>query len=223
MRHLAIGRFGSGLTAGVLLTGLAAIAFTLAGQNPESGGDAAVRELAGTTVAWAWRNLGWSLPVFALVLALYAATLERLREALRSGAPADEVAQADHLTDVWTSLFFGVGVIWTAIGMRGALVQALGGPTGSGAGVEVLQRMVDGGILLALSTTIFGGVGGYLMRAWKAVVVGADLKRYYEAESRRDLSALRVSLSAIERHLTGATPPDPTPDPTPEPPLAVTR
>jgi hypothetical protein len=61
--------------------------------------------------------------------------------------------------------------------------------------------MVDGGILLALSTTIFGGVGGYLMRAWKAVVAGAELKRYYDAEARRDLVALRLSVSAIERRL----------------------
>ena len=119
--------------------------------------------------------------------------------ALAGGAPVDAVAQHDHLTDVWTSLFFGVGVIWTAIGMRGALVQALAPASPPGGGVEVLERMVDGGILLALSTTIFGGVGGYLMRVWKTLAVGAMLKRYYEREQRRDLTALRVSLSDIQR------------------------
>jgi hypothetical protein len=36
------------------------------------------------------------------------------------------------------------------------------------------------------------------------VVVGGDLKRYYDADARRDLSALRVSVSAIERRLGGA-------------------
>ena len=83
--------------------------------------------------------------------------------------------------------------------MRGALVEALtGGGTG---GVEVLGRMVDGGILLALSTTIFGGVGGYLMRAWKALRVGAELTRYYEREGSRDLAALRASVSGIEYRL----------------------
>ena len=204
-RQAACARFGSGLTAGVLLTVLATLLVAMAAQ--QSGADAgepALAAYAGATVAWVWRNLGWSLPVFAAVLALYVHSLDRLRSALRRAAPPDEVSQADHLTDVWTSLFFGVGVIWTAIGMRGALVQALGAPAGSGAGVEVLQRMVDGGILLALSTTIFGGIGGYCMRAWKAVVVGGDLKRYYDADARRDLSALRVSVSAIERRLGGA-------------------
>ena len=206
-RQTAYARFGSGLTAGVLLTVLATLLIAMAAQQagPDAG-EPALSAFAGVTAAWVWRNLGWSLPVFAAVLALYVHSLDRLRSALRQEAPPDEVSQADHLTDVWTSLFFGVGVIWTAIGMRGALVQALGAPAGSGAGVEVLQRMVDGGILLALSTTIFGGIGGYCMRAWKAVVVGGDLKRYYDADARRDLSALRVSVSAIERRLTGAGP-----------------
>ena len=66
--------------------------------------------------------------------------------------------------------------------------------------------MIDGGILLALSTTIFGGIGGYCMRVWKAVAVGGDLKRYYDADARRDLSALRVSVSAIERRLADSQP-----------------
>ena len=107
--------------------------------------------------------------------------------------------QADHLSDVWTSLFFGVGVIFTAIGMRGALVEALS--DNASGGVQVLERMVDGGILLALSTTIVGGVGGYLMRAWKALSTGAQLARYYEREQNRDLAALRASVSGIERRL----------------------
>jgi hypothetical protein len=209
-RQAPFARFGGGLTAGVLLTVLAVLAAALAGQHVEAGGDAAFQALAGATAAWVWRNLGWSLPVFAVVLGLYVHTLDRLREALRTEAPADQVSQADHLSDVWTSLFFGVGVIWTAIGMRGALVEALGAPAGSAAGVEVLQRMVDGGILQALSTTIFGGIGGYLMRAWKAVVAGGELKRYYEAEARRDVAALRASVSAIERRLNAAARPAPT-------------
>ena len=202
MCHKDFARFGSGLTAGVLLTALTVIALAMAGQQLEvDSGPDALKALTGSTVAWVWNNLGWSLPVFAAVIVLYATTLERLKRALGRAAPADEVAQADHLTDVWTSLFFGVGVIWTAIGMRGALVEALGAPGDNSGGVEVLQRMVDGGILLALSTTIFGVVGGYFMRAWKTLVVGGELKRYYEADARRDLAALRVSVSAIERGL----------------------
>ena len=185
------------------------IALALAGHHLPAGSQAvAPTDLLGALASWIWRNLGFSLPVFALVLTLYVASLEKLRWLLARSAPPDEVAQADHLTDVWTSLFFGVGVIWTAIGMRGALVQALANPSGADGGVVVLERMVDGGILLALSTTIFGGIGGYLMRAWKALVTGAPLKRYYEQEARRDLTALRVSLSSIERQLNRLSPDD---------------
>jgi hypothetical protein len=199
-------RFTAGLSAGVLVTLLVVLLSTLAGHDIATGQTSS--DAIGATVAWIWRNLGFSVPVFTLVLVLYVTTLERLRQALARSAPLEDVAQADHLSDVWTSLFFGVGVIWTAIGMRGALVQALAGPAGggAGAGVAVLERMVDGGILLALSTTIFGGVGGYLMRVWKALVVGAALKRFYEREARRDLSAMRVSLSAIERRLNDLVP-----------------
>lgn len=190
-------KFMAGLVAGALVGGLAVLAMTVGPGTLFGGQDAP--EVLGRLMAWTWRNLGFSLPVFGVVLGLYATSLVRLRRALARSAPPDEVRQADHLSDVWTSLFFGVGVIWTAIGMRGALVEALtGGGTG---GVEVLGRMVDGGILLALSTTIFGGVGGYLMRAWKALRVGAELTRYYEREGSRDLAALRASVSGIEYRL----------------------
>jgi hypothetical protein len=194
-------RFTAGLSAGVLVTLLAALATTLAGHHLATTTMSA--DAVGATVDWVWRNLGFSLPVFTLVLVLYVMTLERLRQALAGSAPLEDVAQADHLSEVWTSLFFGVGVIWTAIGMRGALVQALAGTDVGAAsgGVAVLERMVEGGILLALSTTIFGGVGGYLMRAWKALTVGSALKKFYERESRRDFAAMRVSLSSIERQL----------------------
>lgn len=185
--------FLAGMLAGALVSVAAVSALVYSGPVPEA------PDQVGGFVTWVWRNLGFSLPVFGLVLFLYVLGLRRLRRALGRGAPADEVRQADHLSDVWTSLFFGVGVIWTAIGMRGALVESLTGDVAGG--VEVLERMIDGGILMALSTTIFGGVGGYLMRAWKALAVGADLARYYERESSRDLAALRASVSGIEYHL----------------------
>lgn len=196
-------RFTAGLSAGVLTVALVALILALAAG--QTAGESLSERLA-SLMSWIWRNLGMSTPVFALVLTLYALSLERLRRTLAEGAPMQDVGQADHLSDVWTSVFFGVGVIWTAIGMRGALVQALAGDADPGGGVEVLERMVDGGILLALSTTIFGGVGGYLMRVWKTLTVGSELKRYYEREQRRDLTAIRISLSAIERRLA---PPDP--------------
>jgi hypothetical protein len=194
--------FAAGLSMGVIATSLALLVAALAG-NQELSASSGLRagEALVEVAVWAWRNLGYSLPCFMALLVLYSHSLEGLRGALAESAPPDTVRQAEHLTDVWTSLFFGVGVIWTAVGMRGALVEALSG--GGSGGVEVLERMVDGGILLALSTTIFGGVGGYLMRAWKTLTVGAELARYEERERGRDMSALRASLSAIERRVCG--------------------
>ncbi len=110
----------------------------------------------------------------------------------------------DHLTDIWTTLFFGTGVIWTAIGMRSALIFALGDPdtTIQEGAFAVLERMVDGGILLALSTTIFGGIGGYMMRVFKSISLGASLQQHYDRAARVDTSIMRESLQRIEQHLT---------------------
>ena len=65
----------------------------------------------------------------------------------------------------------------------------------------MLQRLVDGGILLALSTTIFGGVGGYLMRVYKSMSLGSLLQQQYDQAARVDTAEMRQSLSRIELHL----------------------
>ncbi len=152
---------------------------------------------------WAYTNLGSSIPVFAVLLLAFFVTLGRLRRHLDSGRPVNQIIQLDHLADIWTTLFFGTGVIWTAIGMRSALIFALGDrdmAMQQGA-FAMLERMVDGGILLALSTTIFGGVGGYLMRVYKTVTLGALLQEQYDAAARADTSEMRESLQRIEQHL----------------------
>jgi hypothetical protein len=63
--------------------------------------------------------------------------------------------------------------------------------------------MIDGGILLALSTTIFGGIGGYLMRVYKTIALGAQLQQQYDLAARADTSEMRESLHRIEKHLRG--------------------
>lgn len=158
---------------------------------------------AGRWMGWVEANLGSSVPVFAVLLAAYAVTLVRLRQSLEREQPIERIVQLDHLTDTWTALFFGTGVIWTAIGMRGALLVALGDPAASAeAGAStVLRRLVDGGILLALSTTIFGGIGGYLMRVYKSVSLGPELQERYNAAARVDTSSIRDVLHRIERHV----------------------
>ncbi len=163
-------------------------------------------------LAWTRDNLGLSVPVFAVVLVLFARSLRHLQRGLRESWPSDEIAHAEQLTDTWTSLFFGVGVIWTAVGMRGALLFALGDPdsAATAGAFAVLQRMVDGGILLALSTTIVGGVGGYLMRIVKTVAVGAALRRYYEQAARAQGETISATLVRIEQHLQKLHGPEPT-------------
>ena len=152
---------------------------------------------------WAYNNLGLSIPVFAALLLAFLFSLKRLRKHLDEECPVNEIVQLDHLTDIWTTLFFGTGVIWTAIGMRSALLFALGDPdsTIQQGAFAILQRMVDGGILLALSTTIFGGIGGYLMRLYKSMTLGALLQQRYDRAARVDTSSMRVTLERIESHL----------------------
>jgi hypothetical protein len=196
--------FLQGLLAGAsgTLLGGAALLYTLARLEVIRLHDTMI-SAPGDWLAWAYTNLGSSIPVFAGLLLAFFITLGRLRRCLDDDRPVEKVVQLDQLTDIWTTLFFGTGVIWTAIGMRSALIFALGDrdvALQDGA-FAMLERMIDGGILLALSTTIFGGVGGYLMRAWKALRVGAELTRYYEREGSRDLAALRASVSGIEYRL----------------------
>ncbi len=159
----------------------------------------------GDWLHWAYTNLGMSIPVFAALLLAYFVTLGRLREALEQSRPINQVVQLDHLTDIWTTLFFGTGVIWTAIGMRSALIFALGDRDAALAqgAFAMLERMIDGGILLALSTTIFGGIGGYLMRVYKTITLGARLQQQYDRAARADTSEMRQSLQRIEEHLRG--------------------
>ncbi len=154
-------------------------------------------------LAWTYANLGLSLPVFGLLLLLYVSGLRKLKRALAEDAAIEQVAQTEQLVDIWTSLFFGVGVIWTAIGMRGALVYALGEPevTLNLGAYAILERMVEGGILLALSTTIFGGVGGYLLRVFKALTVETELKRYYDRLAHAPGAEMQETLRTIEAHL----------------------
>jgi hypothetical protein len=152
---------------------------------------------------WTRRNLGLSILPFAITLGLYVHSLHALARRLDKGSPANEVGQLEHLTEVWTSLFFGIGVIWTAIGMRSALLFALGDPVvaaQSGA-FAILTRLVDGGILTALTTTIVGGVGGYLMRVIKSSYLGTRLSRYYEQEEQHHAARVERLLCDIRDSL----------------------
>src|SRR5210317_621962 len=152
---------------------------------------------------WSRRNLGLSILPFCITLALYIHSLHALQRRLDSNSTMDEISQLEHLADVWTSLFFGIGVIWTAIGMRSALLYALGDPDmASQAGAyAVLQRLVEGGILTALTTTIVGGIGGYVMRVVKSSLLGTRLSRYYEEQEQHHAGRVEALLSDIRESI----------------------
>ena len=197
LEGLTAGMFGSAVGTGAILYLLRRyelVSFSTSNAVPD----------LGPWLNWAYSNLGSSIPVFAALLIAFFFSLGRLRNYVAAERPINEIVQLDHLTDIWTTLFFGTGVIWTAIGMRSALLYALGEPdaTIQQGAFAMLQRLVDGGILLALSTTIFGGVGGYVMRVYKSMTLGAELQRQYDRAARVDTAQMRESLQRIEEHLT---------------------
>ncbi len=156
---------------------------------------------------WVSINLGHSVWLFVIVLVLFSLKLRHLvrilEEPVSSAARSRDIAALDQMLDVWIQVFIGIGVIWTAVGMRSALQAALGDPTSAledSAG-NVLRKLVDGGILLALTTTIVGAVGGYLMRLSKTIFAGAALQNYYEALDRQEMVALLEAAERIEAHL----------------------
>ena len=194
--------FGGGFIIGVTIALLALLQGTPA---------ASATTQADTLTQWLGANLGHSIWLFAVVAVLFAIKLNRLIGLLRDlpqpVLPNREIVSLDQMLDVWTQVFIGIGVIWTAVGMRSALQTALGDP---GAALTddadaVLRRLVDGGILLALTTTIVGAVGGYIMRVIKTVCVGAALQSYFEALDRQDMRTLVEATKRIEAHLGPAS------------------
>jgi hypothetical protein len=191
-------QFGSGALVGMLG---AVLAIVLSGAVPGASLD------PGALQAWIGTNLGTSLWLFTAILVAFIAHMTRLSELLQAQDgdrdQQNRIARLDQITDVWIQLFVGVGVIWTAIGMRDALMATLGDgttPLASGAD-SVLRQLVDGGILLALSTTIVGGIGSYLMRLAKTSIVGANLYRFYARERDQQLERLVLICRSIECRL----------------------
>ena len=203
------GGFLVGLLPGIVL---GVLAVQIGPEGLADAVEAHILPYAKEGMALLHENLRGSLLPFGLLLAVYCRQLLRLRRQLKHARPSlEEALRGEQVLDLCASLFFGVGVIWTAIGMRDALIQALGSPGANveGGAFEVLQRMVDGGILLALSTTIVGGVGGYLMRVGKSVLVGQGLNRVYMHASQAPLLEGLASVKRIEEALLPAASPEP--------------
>ena len=157
-------------------------------------------------LGWTYDNLRLSVIPFFLIFLCFGVSLMHLRQLLSDpGVSAEKVSQTEHLVDIWINLFFGIGVIWTAIGMRGALLEGLGDLNSQSAArlgaFSILQRLVDGGILLALSTTIFGAVGGYFLRLVKSLTVGTRVKAYYNRLAEQQAESVQHVLQSIDDQL----------------------
>ena len=124
-----------------------------------------------------YRHLRLSIVPFGALFILYFYLIGKMRRELDKENPVlSRLTFYDRLLNTTISMFFGVGVIWTAIGMETALMSALDG-TGASTGMTaqgVLENLVNGGLLLALSTTVFGGACGYMLRLLKIVFIGRD-------------------------------------------------
>ena len=93
-------------------------------------------------------------------------------------------------------------MIWTAVGMRGALIYALSDVSlATGSAIQVLARMVDGGMLTALSSTILGGAGGYLMRLGKSLSLGMRLNNYYAQQEQQQRQKIETLLNDIKHSI----------------------
>lgn len=157
-------------------------------------------------LSWTYDNLRLSVIPFSLTLLCFTGSLLRLNRYLADPAvSAEKVAQTEQLVDIWINLFFGIGVIWTAIGMRGALLEGIGDLNSQTAvqlgAFSILQRLVDGGILLALSTTIFGAVGGYLLRLLKSLTVGSRIRAFYNRLAEQQADSVNHVLQSIDNRL----------------------
>ena len=78
-------------------------------------------------LGWTYQNLRLSVIPFSLTFLCFVGSLLRLNRYLADPAVSvEKIAQTEQLVDIWINLFFGIGVIWTAIGMRGALLEGIG-------------------------------------------------------------------------------------------------
>ena len=172
-----------GLIIGLLFVLLLIFSLNLGGLIVFTGD---VAELTHQIFYWLETNLGWSIPLFISVLSGFVFYLYQLKCLLNTSEPLVsliELEDKNHKLDKLVSIFFGIGVLWTAIGMRTALTAALGdmdSEMASSLGAwEILSRLVDGGILQAPSTTIVGGAGGYLMIIIKQWSVKKQISQIY--------------------------------------------
>lgn len=153
--------------------------------------------------------LGYSVLFFIPALLGYSLFLVLLKISLSRYQSDPEQIENIHFysggMDIFTTLFFAIGVLFTAWGLQNALVSALGGVSKTEAGRMgawgILKRLVDNGILIALWTTIVGGAGGYLMRLVKYFFLGKELRRFSGWRQEQEKRTFFEALESIKLHV----------------------
>lgn len=150
-----------------------------------------------TVVTWININLGYSAPLFLILTALGWSYVHRLKDVLVKAhtSPAC-IAHLEQRIDLIVALLFGVGVLYTAVGLRAALVEAIDTPSGESAS-DMLTALVNGGILSAMTSTIVGGVLGYGLRMFKLFRVGHALDAYYAEQEEQSVERRENLLKEI--------------------------
>ncbi len=187
-------RFSLAVVVGMALAFILSVAF------------GSLDQIRGMT-AWLNVNLGLSAPLFAALMVMGWSYLESLKQALNADIKTE--AQITHLEqriDLVVALLFGVGVLYTAVGLRGALVQAIDGPSEQSAS-GMLAALVNGGILSAMTSTVVGGVLGYGLRMLKLFRVGHALELYYSEQALKSVERREDLLKEILSELKQAKPP----------------
>lgn len=160
----------------------------------------------GMAISWLAQNLGYSLLPFSLLVTAY---VNVWRRAMRAATVRDAATAWDGaaLLDAIAAATLGVGVLWTAIGMRAALQSTFGDfaaiETSQVSALSLLGHLVESGIALALTTTIFGGAVGYGMQLAKSACLLPRLNRLANEEHAAIADTLSSRLVAIEHALTG--------------------
>ena len=101
----------------------------------------------GHLLSWVYENLNYSVYLFLALIGWFVYQLYLLYHNLVENASLLTIQVREQRMDLNITLMFGVGVIFTALGMRNALIITLGG----GADIidqsasDVLRRLVEGG------------------------------------------------------------------------------
>jgi len=153
--------------------------------------------------------LGSSTIFFIPACFVYAFFFLRLHSNLQHSSYQKELAEKivfyNGGLELSITIFFAIGVLFTAWGLQNALVNALGNVSKAEAASlgawGILKRLVDNGILIALWTTIVGGAGGYSLRLIKYLFLGKRLYRFSTSYHDADKQALLKTLNAIQVHV----------------------